>query len=59
MFVLRQTGTKIYNESYRNVYFELTTSTKYNFKCVAIKQRVIENIILDDDTDKVKKVYFT
>ena len=57
MFVLRPTGTQIYN--YRNVYFELTTSTKYNFKCVAIKQRVIENIILDDDTDKIKKVYFS
>lgn len=56
MFVLRQTGTKICNESYINVYFELTTCTKYNFKCVAIKQRVPENIILDDDTDKIKRV---
>ena len=42
-----------------NVYFELTTCTKYNFKCVAIKRRVTENIVLDDDTDKIKKVYFT
>ena len=59
MFAFRQTSTKICNKSYVNVYFELNTYTKYNFKCVAIRQKVIENIILDDDTDKIKKVYFT